>query len=1054
MQAIGKTDDKMSFPTTWTDILLKSISSGKSNYTIDVKIGTKRISSDLNRQVTHRQDIPKKRRKQPNPTRISSEDGTPTTGDCNAFDTLSDHGNSKPESDHSSDDSLLQSSSKRHSPPLNLTKSEIQSQAVSPQPSHTNAVVYHLHQDVPNPTASNAMLQLGTNQHQQQQQHSQLVQHQQHQHHQQYLQNHQRHQQQPQYQHQQATLRPINQLKYEPSVNATPICLKAQPLQVCGTSKPSNYVQSPVQIFNPEAYCDQCNKEFCNKYFLKTHKANKHGVYSDVSLQTATEYMDRGWKQPDVNHGMSSAPPFYASKIVPPVVQQQPPLANAQGVKNMINNINTRAFCSICQKEFCNKYFVKRHKAKIHGIYEEGGDYRALDDVAANLKRTYIKREQSESLDGCERGEILSASTLVDVLSYAQVTVNDYSQKPPTDLATNTVIDDQLIKTEPMAAAEQSYGDEMLAAAHEDEPTDPTTNAVYGERQLADVFPVNLMLDRNALTIEPIRLKDERDLPEEVLPPKVETNETAALEEMAQLKHKNRFQQAVQGILMKLTPESPGPVKCDVCNVLVDGSSLRAHFLSKHEDIVQELVNETLMATSHDGTSQLTEHACPECQQTFVSDAHLKAHVQQCDGHVKGMSAASSPVSKYSTENENEYIKDRKPSSSSSSTMLSSFCRICNKELCNKYFMKTHMQRMHGISIQNGNHINGVVCDICNKELCSKYFLRVHKQNSHGIAEHAGPAGCHKLWSDHLAGTDSGSAGGPEELTDNNHRYYKHYTEVCNLCFRRFRSSKWLSAHLLNDHGEDGRTQWKQIQNHLNGGDGQVGQQNMALPTVAADPADSEEVSRRHSGDEQPAQTTPQADEAKQYRCSYCPFTTSILSFLFVHEKFHVAVKQQRPTAIDGDNDVTTLACSDCSAGPFRDKAHLETHMIHCHVTKKDLACDLPAPVTNVGPEPAVIADELDVGQDSTVDKSSMDTNGNDVYADARKPNETNVGHEPFIMQSFFLENCSVSPAVKTVLNSGGGTGRSDSFHSSLVYLPVKEKLTSTVNVFFKLTPT
>lgn len=121
------------------------------------------------------------------------------------------------------------------------------------------------------------------------------------------------------------------------------------------------------------------------------------------------------------------------------------------------------------------------------------------------------------------------------------------------------------------------------------------------------------------------------------------------------------------------------------------------------------------------------------------------------------------------------------------------FCTICNKELCNKYFMKTHMLKMHGInlklddnvaktsgvepspeveeaqslvpaggdrdryhkrqststlckrkfktngtiSVKNGfagNSMGGVVCDICNKELCSKYFLKVHKQNTHGIA--------------------------------------------------------------------------------------------------------------------------------------------------------------------------------------------------------------------------------------------------------------------------------------------------------------------------------
>ena len=29
-----------------------------------------------------------------------------------------------------------------------------------------------------------------------------------------------------------------------------------------------------------------------------------------------------------------------------------------------------------------------------------------------------------------------------------------------------------------------------------------------------------------------------------------------------------------------------------------------------------------------------------------------------------------------------------------------SYCRICKKELCSKYFMKTHMMKMHGINIE------------------------------------------------------------------------------------------------------------------------------------------------------------------------------------------------------------------------------------------------------------------------------------------------------------------------------------------------------------------
>jgi hypothetical protein len=82
---------------------------------------------------------------------------------------------------------------------------------------------------------------------------------------------------------------------------------------------------------------------------------------------------------------------------------------------------------------------------------------------------------------------------------------------------------------------------------------------------------------------------------------------------------------------------------------------------------------------------------------------------------------------------------NRKPAS-----LSRSYCEICKKELCNKYFMKTHMLKMHGINIEGGppppglistvggsnsnGPTGGVICQICKKELCSKYFLKVHLQ--------------------------------------------------------------------------------------------------------------------------------------------------------------------------------------------------------------------------------------------------------------------------------------------------------------------------------------
>ena len=87
------------------------------------------------------------------------------------------------------------------------------------------------------------------------------------------------------------------------------------------------------------------------------------------------------------------------------------------------------------------------------------------------------------------------------------------------------------------------------------------------------------------------------------------------------------------------------------------------------------------------------------------------------------------------TGNKKRYENDpnKKPAS-----LSRSYCDICKKELCNKYFMKTHMLKMHGINIEATNAA-GVNCHICNKELCSKYFLKVHMQNSHGLMEDGSP---------------------------------------------------------------------------------------------------------------------------------------------------------------------------------------------------------------------------------------------------------------------------------------------------------------------------
>ncbi len=62
----------------------------------------------------------------------------------------------------------------------------------------------------------------------------------------------------------------------------------------------------------------------------------------------------------------------------PPVSRGGPPTSLAGGQTPPVSAsgrpqiFNPEAYCELCNKEFCNKYFLKTHKANKHGIYSEG----------------------------------------------------------------------------------------------------------------------------------------------------------------------------------------------------------------------------------------------------------------------------------------------------------------------------------------------------------------------------------------------------------------------------------------------------------------------------------------------------------------------------------------------------------------------------------------------------------------------------------------------------------------------------------------------------------
>ncbi|XP_039761363.1 zinc finger protein 219-like [Pararge aegeria] len=363
----------------------------------------------------------------------------------------------------------------------------------------------------------------------------------------------------------------------------------------------------PPRIFNPEAYCDLCCKEFCNKYFLKTHRANKHGIY-DADQQPPA---------PPGPPSLQPSPPRRFSdedsggtprRLSPDSARRAREAAFQPDALRRLGVANPEAFCEICCKEYCNKYFLRTHRERRHGV-------------------------------------------------------------PPL--------------RSPVAERSPAAATPPALTPHSTSPLAPTP-------------PRALSLPPPFDTEEPLEVKREREDREDF---------EAALRE-GQTSPLNLIVEERGGA-------SPGSASEELRKLQTMISQLN------------ELAAERLADEPHDAPRP---------------------------------PSASPPA----------------PDERRAGAAGSSFCEICNKELCNKYFMRTHMQRMHGISLESGTQLGGVTCDICHKELCSKYFLRVHKHNTHGVPAPPAPAG----------------AAPPEP---------------CPLCARRFRGPRALRAHLLAEHAPPAR---------------------------------------------------------------------------------------------------------------------------------------------------------------------------------------------------------------------------------------------------------
>lgn len=483
-------------------------------------------------------------------------------------------------------------------------------------------------------------------------------------------------------------------------------------LQEDAASQDLQKLQSMIRELNASAgsesskiVCNLCRLEFDNKYFLRAHMMNEHGVLPNEDGHVS---------------GHNNSDFSLQSKLTDSVSDFQ-----RLSFGSTSPSVDSEAYCEICQKEFCSKYFLKTHKQNIHGLPV---------DMSSNSNPNPKKSLADEV---CQIKSIVNntlSSALVPLSNNRSLTPNSGALMPSLNSS-----------NQPLALSPFSS-----ASSHIPVITSNNTMALHNHISSPSVFSLS----------QP-------------------SSTPLAVSHSSSTVITNSIGNSV------LTPSS-SHVSSMFSNSLTPTSNMIHASNIGHLPSNLTAPKMPPMPNMNHGLN-LTNTPTNTSSSNLASIAQMTVH----SAHMPSLHHTSSnPLSALD-----------KPRNLTGRN----YCNICNKELCNKYFMKTHMLKMHGINLDSQPHeaaristIGGVQCDICQKELCSKYFLKVHKQNTHGIFEEGAQP---KDLRDHPSFLEKEQPLQGLDLSDPSGRYFSHYPEICPVCNCRFKSIKWLKAHMISDHG-------------------------------------------------------------------------------------------------------------------------------------------------------------------------------------------------------------------------------------------------------------
>ncbi|XGW13047.1 hypothetical protein V3C99_013580 [Haemonchus contortus] len=768
------------------------------------------------------------------------------------------------------------------------------------------------------------------------------------------------------------------------------------------------------KVFNPEAYCDICQKEFCNKYYLATHRAAKHGPSNlMLSSQSGVDLsaLSRGGGGGDVPSSMD------IQQLM--VGLDQSALSSNNPLRNLYLSQMGMGGGSPSPSSLPSS-----GSASITGGAQDAGP-------EPSPKATTPPASQADNSSSGGGGGLPNwftgllpqqiqqqglSSNMNTLLEQMQAMQN--LQLFGGNMGSNMgAIAAALAQSPATAAAFLANTPNKLRPQKKPEGS-PVNNVPSSPQQamnmhLGGAFPFSLVPSTSTASSQASVIMSSSDSArDDVTPPagkrmKTEEDEEKSAREAAPTTATSTF-------------------KCSECDKAFKSMEfLEHHKLMQHSGFSQQLLT-GLLPQGFPSLPFMLPGGLPHQFQMPDMDSLNAMNTPKQPGTVKRQ---------YSSNGKN-------------------YCDLCNKEVCNKYFLRTHMLKMHGIVIDENKTVIANIdtlekermgtlsfrCDICHTEHKSRHLLRQHKQDVHGVVPLSTPSNRKpSTMSSPAIGGGSGSISGDEKL------------EKCPLCERRMPASN-LTSHIQNEHTGGGGmsmtqappasptleckfcpTTFKdQMELHLH----QINQHTVELLQQS-----------QHTDTAKKSSETPTA----VLRCRRCQYSTRDSRNLEMHVERHERMNEatrESGTDLTSDAalratteaalkmmvanqlDTDTVKCSLCDAR-CPDEATLEAHAAVAHN-------GLNLTVRKEKKEENDVETEKIANERNSHTSGSMSPSGESLPEGFGKPDSGSCD-EKHVMQSFVLR-CTADA--------------SGAFLSEMIaHLPVRTLLSQPTRVSFELVP-